>query len=78
VQLKVDFKYNGRAGELGKSATVSIMVNDAKVAEGDDPDSDSAWRRFDVGMDVSSPVDFTYKLPFKFTGNIEKVMVELQ
>jgi hypothetical protein len=29
-------------------------------------------------MDVGSPVDFTYKLPFKFTGNIDKVDIELQ
>ena len=29
-------------------------------------------------MDVGSPVDFTYKLPFAFTGTIEKVTVELK
>jgi arylsulfatase len=29
-------------------------------------------------MDVGSPVDFTYKLPFAFTGKIEKVTFELQ
>ena len=29
-------------------------------------------------MDVGSPVDFTYKLPFKFTGKVEKVVVELR
>ncbi len=28
-------------------------------------------------MDVGSPVDFTYKLPFKFTGKIEKVTIDL-
>jgi arylsulfatase len=28
-------------------------------------------------MDVGSAVDFTYKLPFAFTGKIEKVTVEL-
>jgi arylsulfatase len=32
----------------------------------------------DIGMDVGSPVDFTYKLPFKFEGHIEKVTVELK
>ena len=32
----------------------------------------------DIGMDVGSPVDFTYKLPFEFTGKIEKVTIDLQ
>jgi hypothetical protein len=27
---------------------------------------------------VGSPVDFTYQLPFKFTGNIDKVTVDLK
>jgi len=58
---------------LVKSATVSIMVNDAKVAEGELPKTIpiqiSLGEGFDVGMDVGSPVDFTYELPFKFTGS---------
>jgi hypothetical protein len=28
-------------------------------------------------MDVGSPIDFTYKLPFVFTGGIEKVAIKL-
>jgi arylsulfatase len=32
----------------------------------------------DVGMDIGSPVDFNYKLPFEFTGTIEKVMYDLK
>jgi arylsulfatase len=32
----------------------------------------------DVGTDVGSPVDFTYKLPFTFAGKIEKVVYELK
>jgi arylsulfatase len=82
VQLKIDFKYHGGAGELGKGATVSMMVNGATVAEGELPKTIpiqiSLNEGFDVGMDVGSPVDFTYKLPFKFTGNIDKVDIELQ
>lgn len=31
----------------------------------------------DVGMDVGSPIDFTYDLPFAFTGKIEKVEIRL-
>jgi arylsulfatase len=29
-------------------------------------------------MDCGSPVDFTYQLPFAFTGKIEKVTIELK
>ena len=29
-------------------------------------------------MDVGSAVDFTYKLPFTFTGTIDKVTIELK
>jgi arylsulfatase len=32
----------------------------------------------DIGMDVGSAVDFTYKLPFTFTGTIDKVTIELK
>jgi hypothetical protein len=28
-------------------------------------------------MDVGSPIDFAYKLPFAFTGKIEKVKIDL-
>lgn len=31
----------------------------------------------DIGMDIGSPIDFTYALPFSFTGTIEKVTIEL-
>jgi arylsulfatase len=81
VQLKVDFAYNGGGG-LGKSAAVTMMVNDNKVAEGRLPKTIplqiSLGEGMDIGMDVGSAVDFTYKLPFKFTGKIEEVTVELK
>jgi hypothetical protein len=32
----------------------------------------------DIGRDVGSPIDFTYKLPFEFTGKIDKVTIELK
>jgi len=31
----------------------------------------------DVGTDVGSPIDFTYALPFSYTGTIEKVTIVL-
>ena len=32
----------------------------------------------DIGTDLGSAVDFTYKLPFSFTGKIEKVTFDLK
>ncbi|HEY7157019.1 MAG TPA: arylsulfatase [Gemmataceae bacterium] len=82
VQLKVDFAYNGGGGGLGQSAAVTLMVNDNKVAEGRLPKTIplniSLGEGMDIGMDVGSAVDFTYKLPFPFTGKIKKVTVELK
>jgi hypothetical protein len=81
VQLKVDFAYKGKAGELGKGAAVTITANGAKVAEGELPKTIplqiSIGEGMDVGEDVGSAVDFTYKPPFKFTGTIDKVTVNL-
>ena len=49
-----------------------------RPAAEDHPAQISLGEGMDVGMDVGSPVDFTYKLPFAFTGKIEKVTVELK
>src|SRR5262249_50168752 len=82
VQLKVNFAYSGKPGEFGKSAAVTVTANGTKVAEGQlpktIPQQISIGEGFDIGMDVGSPVDFTYKLPFKFTGTIDKVTVDLK
>jgi hypothetical protein len=82
VQIKVDFTYARKPGELGKGAAVTMMVNGAKVAEGQLPKTIplqiSLGEGFDVGMDVGSPVDFTHKLPFKFTGQIDRVTIDLK
>src|SRR5215472_13685535 len=37
VQVQIDFAYEGTQGELGKTATVAMMVNGAKVAAGQLP-----------------------------------------
>jgi arylsulfatase len=31
----------------------------------------------DIGMDTRTPVDDSYKLPFKFTGTINKVVYKI-
>jgi len=32
---------------------------------------------FDVGIDTRTPVDDSYKLPFRFTGKIDKLTIKL-
>jgi arylsulfatase len=82
VQLKVDFAYSGSASELGKPATVTMTANGTKIAEGQLPKTIpvqiSIGEGLDIGEDVGSAVDFTYKPPFPFTGKIDKVTVDLK
>ena len=58
-----------------------MTANGNKIAEGrlerTVPIQFSLGEGLDIGMDVGSAVDFTYKLPFTFTGTIEKVTIEL-
>jgi arylsulfatase len=79
TELVVDFKYDG--GGLGKGGTIRMSANGATVAEGrlgrTIPIQFSLGEGLDIGMDIGSPVDFTYKLPFIFTGKIQDVVVEL-
>jgi arylsulfatase len=80
TKLVVDFKYDG--GGMGKGGAITMTANDKPVAEGrlerTIPIQFSLGEGLDIGMDVGSPVDFTYKLPFKFTGKIERVTVDIK
>ncbi len=76
----MDFAYDG--GGMGKGGEITMAVNGDKVAgtaRAHHPHPVLARREgVDIGMDVGSPIDFTYQLPFAFTGRIEKVTVELK
>ena len=80
TKLVVDFKYDG--GGAGKGGAITVTANGKAIAEGrlekTIPVQFSLGEGLDIGMDIGSPVDFTYKLPFKFTGMIEKVTVDLK
>jgi arylsulfatase len=82
VKLEVDFAYHGAAGEVGKGATVTMKVNGAEVAtaelEKTIPIQIALGEGLDVGMDIGSAVDFTYRPPFPFTGSIDSVTVALR
>ncbi|HEX7236389.1 MAG TPA: arylsulfatase, partial [Gammaproteobacteria bacterium] len=79
AKIVVDFKYDG--GGMGKGGKVTVSANGKTLAEGrlerTIPIQFSLGEGLDVGMDVGSPIDFTYALPFAFTGTVEKVHVKL-
>jgi arylsulfatase len=74
-----DFTYDG--GGIGKGGTGTISVDGKQVAQGriDNtvPVRFSFDETFDVSEDTGTPVSEDYDVPFAFTGNIEKVTVDL-
>lgn len=80
AKLVVDFKYDG--GGMGKGGGLTLSANGTTIAEArmekSIPIQMSLGEGLDVGMDVGSSVDFTYKPPFPFTGKIEKVTIDLK
>jgi hypothetical protein len=79
AKLVVNFAYDG--GGIGKGATVTMTANGNKIAEErletTVPVQFTLGEGLDIGLDGGSAVDFTYTLPFKFTGTVEKVEIDL-
>jgi arylsulfatase len=79
--LKFDFKYDGPG--YGKGGTGTLSVDGRQVAEGKIertiPVRFSLDETLDVGMDTGTPVveDYVDKMPFKFTGVLKKVVIDL-
>jgi hypothetical protein len=75
----VDFKYEGPG--LGKGGTAPLLVDGKEVADGDIPRTIpfriSADETLDFGEDTGIPVSEDYKVPFKFTGTLNKVVISL-
>jgi arylsulfatase len=78
--LVVDFAYDG--GGMGKGGTITMTANGKTIAGGrmerTIPIQFSLGEGLDIGMDIGSPIDFTYDLPFAFTGKIDHVTIELK
>jgi len=77
--LVFDFKYDGPG--LGKSGS-GVFTVDGKVLsklkmEHTIPFLMALDESLDIGMDTRTPVDESYKLPFKFTGTINKLTYKL-
>lgn len=78
--LKMDFTYDG--GGIGKGGMATLLVDGKEIAKGrvekTIPIRIALDETLDVGEDAGTPVDLSYDVPFKFTGMIEKVVIELK
>jgi arylsulfatase len=74
-----DFRYDG--GGIGKGGTGTISVDGKQLAQGridrTVPIRFSFDETFDVGEDTGTPVSEDYDVPFRFSGTIERVVVNL-
>jgi arylsulfatase len=80
--IDFDFKYDG--GGLGKGGLGTLAVDGVKVAESRIERTSPVGKftldeSFDVGQDTGTPVidDYDAKMPFKFTGVLNKVVIRL-
>jgi arylsulfatase len=79
--IKFDFQYEGPG--YGKGGTGTLSVDGKEVAKGKIertiPVRFSLDETMDIGKDTGTPVveDYVNKMPFKFTGVLRKVVVEL-
>jgi len=78
--IRFEFAYDG--GGLGKGGKGTLLVNGKPVATGRIERTQccvySADEGADVGADEGTPVTEAYKAPFKFTGKIAGVTIELK
>jgi arylsulfatase A-like enzyme len=77
--IRFEFAYDGGSGKGGKA---TILVNGQEVATGriDATQANvfSADEGADVGSDEGTAVASAYSIPFKFTGKISKVTIDLK
>jgi arylsulfatase len=78
--IRMDFAYDG--GGVGKGGTATLLVDNAEVAKGrierTVPIRISLDEGLDVGEDTGTPVNLSYDVPFRFTGRIERVTIDLK
>jgi len=74
-----DFKYAGPGP--GKGGTGVLSIDGKRFASKTIPHTIpllmSIDETFDIGIDTRTPVDDSYKVPFRFTGTIDKLTFEL-
>ena len=76
----MDFAYDG--GGVGKSGTATIRVDGVEVTSvrvaRTIPFRFSTEETLDFGEDTGTPVDMSYDVPYKFTGKLGKIVIDLK
>ena len=74
-----DFKYDGPGPGKGGTGVLTVDGKEAdrKTIAHTIPLLMCIDETFDIGIDTRTPVDFSYDLPFRFTGNIDKLTFNL-
>ena len=76
----MDFASDG--GGMAKGGAITLLANGKKIGEGrvekTTPFKYSLYEGQDIGEDSGSPIDFSYTPPFRFTGKLGRVTVELK
>ena len=79
VELKMDFDYDG--GGPGKGGDVTLFINGEQAGQGRIEKTipgKYGFDEMDIGMDLSGAVMIEeYDAPFKFTGEVEKVRIQI-
>jgi arylsulfatase len=80
-QVRMEFAYEGRPGELAKGGSVTLYIDGTKVGEGrvgrTEPFIFSADETLDIGFEAGSPVTPDYNAPGgKFTGEVNWVEID--
>jgi arylsulfatase len=76
--LAVDFRYDG--GGMGKGANIALKVDGAEVARGRMENTVPGWWQIDgvgIGRDFGTAVVEDYKVPFPFTGRVERLDIHV-
>ena len=82
--LTLEFAYLGKQGEFGKGGSYVLGVDGIKATEGvidaTVPFRFSVDETLDIGQDCGTPIleEYADRMPFKFTGKIENVIIELK
>jgi arylsulfatase A-like enzyme len=78
-RVVLDFQYDG--GGIGRGGTATLSVDGRQIAQGrvdrTVPIRFSLDETFDVGEDTGTPVSEDYDVPNRFTGEVEKVVIQL-
>jgi len=78
-RVVLDFQYDG--GGIGRGGTATLSADGRQIAQGrvdrTVPVRFSLDETFDVGEDTGTPVSEDYDVPNRFTGEVEKVVIQL-